>query len=64
MLKLIIERWSRRDGGTDHLWSLWQDGKRVGMAPKAVASAEDAEREAQAVCLKQLGKAPDRVEKL
>ena len=64
MLKLILERWQQRDGRTDHLWSLWLDGKRVAMAPKPLATAAAAESEARAICVGKLGREPDRTEHL
>ena len=42
MIKVMIERWSQRDGSTDWLWSIWQDGKRrhIGGAKADADSAE------------------------
>lgn len=63
MIKIIIERWQYPDGRTDHLWSVWQDGKRIGMGGPH-GSAEAAEAEAETACRQALGRAADRVERL
>lgn len=60
MIEIMIERWSQRDGSTDWLWSLWQDGERKHMGG-AHSSAESAEMEARAVCQKYLMQPPDTV---
>lgn len=59
MIEIVIERWSGKDG-TTFRWSLWRDGKRVGMGP-GFASAEAAEAAATAACIQELGSRPDRV---
>jgi hypothetical protein len=63
MIKIIIERWNYPDGRTEHLWSVWRDGKRIGMGGPH-QSAEASEAEAQAACQKSLGQAADKIERL
>lgn len=63
MVKIIIERWQYPDGRTEHLWSVWQEGKRIGMGGPH-KSADAAEAEAQSACQKSLGKAADQIERL
>lgn len=63
MIEVIIERWTQRDGRTDFLWSIWQDGKRSAMG-EPLKSAEEAEAQALEVCRRALKRAPDRVTKL
>ncbi len=63
MIRIVIERWQHLDGTTQHLWSVWRDGKRIAMG-RPRATAEEAEGEAQAACQKSLGRAADAVERL
>lgn len=63
MVELIIEHWSHRNGTDEFLWSVWDQGKRVGMGG-AGASVETAEREGIAWCKRTLGIVPDRVTRL
>ena len=56
----MIERWSQRDGTTDWLWSVWQDGERKQMG-SAHSSADSAETEARALCRQHFGREPDQV---
>ena len=60
MIEVIIERWSQRDGSTDWLWSIWQDGERRHMGG-AQPDAETAEMEARAACQQFFGKSPDDI---
>ena len=62
-LRLVIERWNRPRGAIDYRWSLWHAGKRVAMGGPH-GSAEEAENEAQAACLKSLGRKAEAVERL
>ncbi len=62
-LRLVIERWNKAQGAIDYRWSLWQAGKRVAMGGPH-GSAEEAENEAQASCLKLLGRKTEAVERL
>ncbi|HEX2114926.1 MAG TPA: hypothetical protein VHM01_11025 [Alphaproteobacteria bacterium] len=62
MIEIIIERWSGPDG-TTFRWSLWRDGRRVGMGPD-YPTAEEAEAIAASFCAKTLGTMPDRVTRL
>ena len=63
MLELIIERWSDPAEGDSFRWSLWQDGRRLGMGgPHDSAAASEAE--ALALALDRLGKRPDRTTRL
>lgn len=63
MLEVMIEQWRNADGTTDFLWSAWQNGQRVQMGgPRD--SADAAEREAVAWCLRGLGARPDEVTRL
>lgn len=63
MVEVIIERWTQRDGRTDFMWSLWQDGKRTAMS-QTHRDAQSAEEEALTVCRKTLKRAPDRITRL
>ncbi len=56
----MIEQWSQRDGSTDWLWSIWQDGARKHMGG-AHADAGSAEMEARAMCQRFLGRQPDEI---
>ncbi|MEC7489999.1 MAG: hypothetical protein VYA17_10470 [Pseudomonadota bacterium] len=60
MIEIMIERWSQRDGSTDWLWSIWQDGERKHMGPSQ-PSVASAEMEARAGCQKLFGWVPDDV---
>ena len=60
MIEVMIERWSRRDGSVDWLWSIWRSGKRLHMGG-AHDSAESAEMEARAACNRYLGRMPDEI---
>ncbi len=59
----MIERWTNPNGSTDHVWSLWRDGRRVRIGNRHPA-AEPAETEATEFCEASLGQAPDRVVRL
>lgn len=59
MIEVVIERWSQRDGRTDFMWSLWQDGQRAAMS-QPHSTAEAAEAEAREVCRRILRCDPDR----
>ncbi|HLI13443.1 MAG TPA: hypothetical protein VKY65_17770 [Alphaproteobacteria bacterium] len=63
MLEVIIERWIQRDGRTDFMWSLWQDGKRAAMS-QPLRSAEEAEAQALDICRRSLKREPDRITRL
>lgn len=63
MIEVIIERWTQRDGRTDFLWSIWQDGKRVGMG-QPLGTADQAEAEALELCRRALRREPDRITRL
>lgn len=63
MIEVIIERWIQRDGRTDFLWSIWQDGKRVAMG-QPLGAAGKAEAEALELCRRALGREPDRITRL
>ncbi len=63
MVEVVIERWTGRDGATDHRWSVWLDGRRVrigGPHPTVEASAD----EALTFCRLVLEREPDRVTRL
>lgn len=60
MIEVVIERWSKADGGTDHVWSLWRDGGRLQMGD-AHDSSDAAKQEAVEFCRRALGTDPDRV---
>ncbi len=60
MLEVMIERWSRREGGDNFLWSVWRDGSRVQMGGPVDTSAS-AEEQAIDYCRSELGRLPDRV---
>ena len=60
MLEVMIERWCQRDGSTDWLWSIWEDGERRYMGP-AHETVEAAEMEARAACHQFLGRSPDDI---
>jgi hypothetical protein len=62
MIEVIIERWSGPDG-TSYLWSVWHDGRRLGMGgPHADLQASEAE--ARTWCGEHLRRAPDRITRL
>lgn len=63
MIELYLERWTRFDGRTDHRWSVWFDGKQVGMGgPHPSAAA--AEGEGLAFCRERLQTEPARITRL
>ena len=63
MIELIIEQWSRPDGGIRYLWSVWQGGKRIGMGEGA-STPEAAEQAGRQWCLQAADRSPDRVTRL
>ncbi|MEE2996711.1 MAG: hypothetical protein VX700_06150 [Pseudomonadota bacterium] len=60
MIEVMIERWSQRDGSTEWLWSIWQDGERKHMGGAHV-DADTAEKDARAACRQMYGKIPDDI---
>ena len=56
----MIEQWSSRDGTTDYIWSLWQNGKRVQIGNRH-KTPEAAESEARHFCRQAMRQEPDRV---
>lgn len=60
MIDVMIERWSRRDGAEEWLWSIWRDGERERMGGP-YDSPESAETEGRAACRRWLGREPDNV---
>lgn len=63
MLELMIEEWKTPDGSASYLWSLWNEGRRVGMG-RGASSAAAAEAEGEAACRRAAGRAPDRITRL
>jgi hypothetical protein len=63
MVELIIEKWLNLDGSSQFLWSVWRDGKRIGMS-RPQEKSEDAERQGLDWCLRSTGSRPDRVTRL
>jgi hypothetical protein len=63
MLELMIECWKDPASGESYRWSLWFDGKRVGMGGPH-KTVEESERDALAVCQRQLGRKPNRMTRL
>jgi hypothetical protein len=63
MIELMIEHWTHLDGSSRYLWSIWQEGSRIGMGREA-ATPEEAERAGRLWCDQALGCAPDRVTRL
>lgn len=63
MTEIMIERWSKPDGTTDHIWSLWRDGGRLQIGNRH-ETPEAAEAEARAYCLQTLHTEPDRITRL
>ena len=63
MIEVMIERWTSLQGRTDHLWSVWHDGKRTEMGGPH-PNAEAAEDAARRYCMLQFKVPPDRVTKL
>ena len=63
MIEVIIERWTSLQGRTDHLWSVWHDGKRTEMGGPH-DSQEAAEDAARRYCMQQFQGPPDRITKL
>ncbi len=60
MIEVMIESWSQRDGSTDWLWSIWENGERKHMGGTQTTAAS-AEMDAHAACMKYFGKSPDEV---
>ena len=63
MIEIVIERWSGPTGTDNFHWSVWRDGRRLGMDgpfPTAEASEEDAKR----FCRETLGRDADRLTRL
>lgn len=63
MIEVILERWTSPQGRTDHLWSVWRDGKRAEMGGPH-DSADTAEDAARRYCQLQFRQAPDRITRL
>jgi len=63
VIELMVEQWSQPDGRTRYLWSVWENGKRIGMGEGA-PSPEAAERDGRQWCLQTVDRPPDRVTKL
>jgi hypothetical protein len=63
MIELIIEHWKNLDGSSQYLWSVWRDGKRLGVS-RPTASPQDAEEQGLDWCQKSIGGQPDRVTRL
>ncbi len=63
MTELIIEKWLNLDGSRQFLWSVWRDGKRIGMS-RPQDKPEDAEQQGLDWCLRSTGGRPDRVTRL
>ena len=57
MMELIIEQWKNLDGSSQFLWSVWRDGKRIGMS-RPQSKCEDAEQQGLDWCLKSTGGLP------
>ncbi|MGQ0663948.1 MAG: hypothetical protein ACT4P2_10270 [Pseudomonadota bacterium] len=63
MVEIIIERWIDANRSVTFRWSVWREGRRIGMGgphPKA----EPSEAEAERFCTLELGRKPDRVTRL
>lgn len=63
MIELIVERWTSPGGGESFMWSVWRDGKRVGMG-RPQGAADLAETEGGQWCWRELKHPPDRVTRL
>lgn len=63
MVELIIEHWRNLDGSNQYLWSLWRDGKRVGVS-RPTETQDGAEQQGMDWCLRSTGGGPDRVTRL
>jgi hypothetical protein len=63
MIELIIEHWKNLDGSSQYLWSVWRDGKRLGVS-RPTALSEEAEQQGLDWCRKSTGGQPDRVTRL
>lgn len=63
MIELIIEHWKNLDGSSQYLWSVWRDGKRLGVS-RPTSLPEDAEQQGLDWCRKSIGGQPDRVTRL
>lgn len=63
MIELMIDQWNHPDGSIRYLWSVWQDGKRIGLGESA-PTPEDSEIAGRLWCQKNLAQAPDRVTRL
>jgi len=62
-LELIVDRWSETGAPDSFRWSLWEDGRRIGMGGPHRSAAES-EAEAMALAERRLGRRPDRVTRL
>lgn len=63
MIELMIETWKDPASGDSYRWSLWFEGKRIGMGGPHKTS-EESEREAVTACERQLGRRPNRITRL
>ncbi len=63
MIEIMIERWVNRDGSTDHVWSLWENGTRIQIGNRH-SDADNAESEALDFCRETLRAEPDRISRL
>lgn len=63
MLELMIELWKNLDGSSHYLWSVWEDGARIGMG-RGARTADAAEAEGIEWCRRTAERAPDRVTRL
>lgn len=64
MIEVMIDCWTKPEGGADYLWSVWHEGKRIQLGPHAYGDADICETEARDYCAKTLGCQPDRVTRL
>jgi hypothetical protein len=60
MVELTIEHWKNADGSSHYLWSVWQDGKRIGMGGP-IKTAADAEKQGRLWTRQNIDGLPDRV---
>ena len=63
MVELSIEHWRNLDGSRQYLWSLWRDGKRIGVS-RPTETQDGAEQQGMDWCLRSTGVQPDRVTRL
>jgi hypothetical protein len=63
LVELMIEQWSQPDGSIQYLWSVWQQGKRIGLGEGA-PTVDAAEKAGRQWCVETTARPPDRITRL